>query len=104
MPSDDRLQELRRQRALVQEHLNWLEHEIVRLTGKAASAPSALPAEKTPSDAEAILEQYSGESRSAASTARRGCLFAFFIALGFFALGVIALYFYAAHRHLAPSP
>ena len=78
----DRLQELRRQRALVQQHLAWLDAEIAAATpstalpteGTAAADPApadpALPA--TPEEAEA-LAQARAEAANAPAAAKRGC-------------------------------
>ncbi len=39
----DRLQELRRQRALIQEHLAWLDREIAAASGQPVVAPAPTP-------------------------------------------------------------
>ncbi|MFW5874418.1 MAG: hypothetical protein ACOCVJ_03355, partial [Verrucomicrobiota bacterium] len=48
---DDELQELKRQRALIQRHLDWLDRRIAAAEGGDASpAPSAQPPEPPPAD------------------------------------------------------
>jgi len=110
----DRLNELQRQRALVQEHLAWLEREIAHESG--APAPVASPAPAAPprpvslaprgrdpvaveAEADAILQQYRDQSRNVKQDVRKGC-FLYFV-LAFFVLGVAvaALYFYTTHHH-----
>ncbi len=101
---EDRLQELRRQRALVQQHLAWLDREIAASAGAFAPPspppPPALPAEPVRSaaehEADILLESYREESRSAPAAARRGCLIFFFLALALLGLGVLALYFHVS--------
>jgi hypothetical protein len=108
MPSpDDRLQELRRQRALAQEQLAWLDREIAAASGEPVSAkplPQNLQAAPTAhdDDVEALLESYRAESRRAPDDARRGCFILFFAALALLALGVLALYFYMSSHRLLP--
>lgn len=110
----DRLAELRRQRALVQEHLAWLEREIAATEsagGKIAAEvrpaipasplprPSASPAPITPpsppSDAsiDKLLEQYRSAPGSVKQDVRKGCLLYFALALAVFAASVAVLYF-----------
>lgn len=114
-----RLAELRRQRALVQQHLDWLDREIVRAAPlesdtppaesplplePAPSAPEALPAASTSvsppvpasppaADADAILDRFRPSAGSLQSDVRKGCLLYFTIAMVLFGLGVVALYF-----------
>jgi hypothetical protein len=105
MPSpDDRLLELRRQRALVQEHLAWLDREIASTASGATPAMQSQPAMPAPEDGdiEALIESYKAETRSTPTTVRRGCFFAFAAALLLFFLCVLALYLYI--RGHQPSP
>lgn len=106
MPSpEERLQELRRQRALVQEHLAWIDHEITAASGGAALPPVAPVPPASPaadSETEALMETYRAESRSSLAAARRGCFIVFFAALALFALAVLALYFYT-RSHQPPA-
>ena len=106
----DRLQDLQRQRALVQEQLAWLDREIAALQGPAAPTstpttyakpvPPVAPRYTPPSPADAaaaeraaeeILAQYQQESKSLQTTVRRGCFLYFFIAMGLFIAGVFGL-------------
>lgn len=110
-PVPDRLQDLQRQRALVQEQLAWLDREIAAIQAKpipvlppepaavvmpltsAKSAPinfgDAAAAERA---AEEILAQYQQESQSLQKTVKRGCMLYFFAALGLLVLGIFVLY------------
>ena len=108
MPSpEDRLQELRRQRALVEQQLAWLDREIAAASGglpppaPLQPAPPAVPTAGD-SEVEALMESYRAESRSAPAAARRGCLIVFFAALALFALAVLALYFHTRSLNSPP--
>jgi hypothetical protein len=109
----DRLQDLQRQRALVQEQLAWLDREIAALQGPTAPPPTPVPYATPvppvaprytpPSSADAaaaeqaadeILAQYRQESQSLQTTVRRGCFLYFFIAMGLLILGVFGLYLF----------
>lgn len=82
----DRLQELRRQRALVQQHLAWLDAEIAAATPSATlpasdaaaadPAPEALAPPATPEEPEA-LAQARAEAVNAPAQAKRGCWIVF---------------------------
>ena len=110
----DRLAQLRRQRALAQEQLEWINREIAEaetrarenpgptagLSGEklgsdstvAASTPSAAPT--TPSAAEeAIIAPYRVAPEALNRDVRKGCLLYFFAALLLLAVGVAILYF-----------
>jgi len=119
----DRLQELRRQRALVADHLAWLDREIAAdpaatAPGPGAPSPAApvpvvppvrlpasLPAqpsvagENSPveavvaAEADAILEDYRVAPDELKTDVKKGCFLYFFAALAFVALGVVVLYF-----------
>ena len=123
----ERLAELRRQRALVQEHLAWLDREIAASSPPSApepAAPSAAPpppvrptvqptalrqvappaarlaatSNSAPVDADSILEQYRTAPGSLQSDVRKGCLLYFAGALALLALGVTALSFLIGRR------
>jgi hypothetical protein len=113
MPSpDDRLQELRRQRALVQEQLAWLDREIASASGEATPKPAAQSLPSAPAvqsqptlpaaDGDTVVElikSYQDESRSSPAKAYWGCILIFVAALVLFALCVFAFYFYVrAHQ------
>jgi hypothetical protein len=110
----DRLAELRRQRALVQQHLEWLDREIAAVhagatptepavstpAATAALSPPAAPLKRaleTPAQteevSEQILQEYRVPSESLQQDVRKGCLLYFIAGLTLFALGIVALYF-----------
>jgi hypothetical protein len=115
----DRLQELQRHRAMLQEHLAWLDREIAALGG--TTRPSTLPPPEGPSApfppptpvtvpapppripsptaqlasakaAEEIMAQYQPEGLSVQSKTKLGCFIYFFLALGMVALVVLIFY------------
>ena len=120
MPAPDRLPELLRQRALLQEHLAWLEREIAAASGQEwptypadaanreapapAKPPAAVPSPTAPtapvpattadepSVAEEIIDQYRVAPDALKTDLRKGCLLYFFGALALVALGVVGLY------------
>ena len=119
----DRVRELLRQRALLQEHLAWLEHEIAAASDKkseiavapaapvAPPSPTALPpaatagvaiaakvigataTSETAPAADRMLEEYRVPPTTLQSDVRRGCFLYFAAALMLVALGVTVLYF-----------
>ncbi len=96
----DRLDELKRQRALAQQQLEWFDHEIAREAGNppVPQAPSAASSAPTPADptqaAADILARYQRETQgSMARDARRGCLLWFIFALGAFIICTVGAYF-----------
>lgn len=103
----DRLKELQRQRALLQEHLAWLDAEIARETGALPAVASLLETKGTPQatatpvsiagqSAEDILARYNQDKPgNMAKDAKRGCLLYFIFlmcAVAIFAAGVYVLY------------
>lgn len=81
----DRLDELRRQRAIVQQHLAWIESEIAAAGGEisapktaAPSAPS-LAAKPPATPADALLEQYAAEEQTSPGKVKLGCWIAFVV-------------------------
>jgi hypothetical protein len=105
----DRLQKLLRQRALIQEHLAWLEREISEAEGvpplpapagrpPQAVPPTMPPAVNTLTEAEKILGQFQQNTHDVKTDTRRGCLLIFSLVMGLFALAAIAgYYFYGRH-------
>jgi hypothetical protein len=102
----DRLAELRRQRALVQEHLAWLDREIAAAAPPAppaapmppAPASGAAPAAPPPpaagaADVDEIVAHYRSAPGAVREDVRKGCLLYFALALAVFAAGVAILYF-----------
>jgi len=97
----DRLNELRRQRALQKEHLDSLDREIAALEAAAPPAPGAPPpllttgAAAGDSEAEAILDEYRQASMSIEKRTKFGCVLYFAIVVGVLALLVAAMHFFA---------
>ena len=114
----DRLAELVRQRALVQEHLAWLNREIAAaataakttttLTSDVTTTPAApaagsvvvpiastptSPDTATPADSDEIIARYQATPASVKQDVRKGCLLYFAAAFVVLGLVVIALYF-----------
>lgn len=95
------LDELRRQRELVANHLAWLDRQIAQRSAAtlASRAPSATPAHPEPqrdvapvADPDAILHQYQVEPTNVQRDVRRGCLLYFVIASVLLGAGVWLLY------------
>jgi len=102
----DRLEELRHQRALVQEHLNWLEHEIAQVTvtrltlppfamrpdrpGSVSRPPTPVP---VPATAIPELSQFQVDPDDVHVDTRRGCFLYTGIALIIFVLVLAVIYF-----------
>lgn len=109
-PVSDRLDELRRQRALVQQHLAWLDAEIARTTTAQATEltttnsrddATALRAPSTPRTPEidVLLAAQSDAPANSAAAVKRGCFIAFGLLFLLLALAVTGLYFYSRSRH-----
>lgn len=105
----DRLKELQRQRALIQEQLAWLDREIAATrsasTPNPVSITTSAPPSKSPSlapvsgdaaaaelAAEEIIAEYKTEVQALTGTVRRGCFLYFALALALFVLSVFAFY------------
>ena len=114
MPAPDRLDDLHRQRALVQEHLAWLDREIA--ADKAARRPAPWPpspphasaapaspspiaahADETALVAEAIAKDYLVPSAAVKTDVKKGCFLYFALAFVLLAAGVAGLYFALRH-------
>lgn len=99
----DRLQELLRQKALLDEHAAWLEREIAAERARAGEvppaaapglSPPAAPASAvTDAEADALLDQYRSNPQSLQQEVKRGCFLYFFGALALLGLTVLAVYF-----------
>jgi hypothetical protein len=101
----ERLRHLQRQRALLGEHLTWIDSEIARETStalncpqpadKPASAPLIAPApqaELVSDSAETLIEKYADEERQNPNAIRRGCLIVFTLSLALIAAGVATVW------------
>jgi hypothetical protein len=95
----DRLAQLHRQRALLLEHVAWLEAEIARENPSALS-PVARPAEPVPAAAVMPSDQTLPDFNPAGvhQDVKRGCWIYFSAALLLLALGTLALYFVVTRR------
>lgn len=99
----ERLQELLRQKALLDEHAAWLEREIAAertQIGEVPPAaaprlptPAAPPSATTDAEADALLDQYRSNPQSLQQEVKRGCFLYFFGALALLGLTVLAVYF-----------
>ncbi len=111
----DRLAELRRQRALLTEHLAWLDGEIATAADRsgeppapaAAPAPGPVPTPPAPipgagppasPEVEAIIDRYRSSPGAVQRDLRRGCFLYLAAAVVLTALGVTALYFMISSR------
>jgi len=101
----DRLDEFRRQRALLREHLAWIDREIAGLEGNTPPAPpaaqpaAAASAPPVDVEAEAILAEYRKPPLSIQKQAKVGCLLYFFVALAIMASAVLVLYVLVKRAH-----
>lgn len=113
MSPPDRLAELRRQRALLQQHSDWLDREIA--AAQAGATPVATPPPATPAavisplpvpvpgtgpapaldaiDPDTILSQYRSDESRLKTDVRKGCLLYSALAFLLLTLGVFGLYF-----------
>ncbi len=110
----DRLQELLRQRASLQSHLDWLDREIVSARaassalGASAATQATVPAVTPPlptasttppaasrqdTPSAEIPAEYHLDQDSLRTDVRKGCLLYFFGALALLGLGILAFYF-----------
>lgn len=106
----DRLAELQRQRALVQQHLAWLDREIAAASASAdasaasSSAPAPTPGAPAPTptppaDPTALLEQYRASATDPKTDVRKGCLLYFLAAFAMLGVMIAGFAFYFASRH-----
>jgi hypothetical protein len=104
----ERLDELRRQRALAQEQLAWLDREIARESGPGskpapaatAPAPAATPTAMSTEAARAadeILARYRDESPNTERDVKRGCYLYFVLALVLLFLSALGAYLVYTH-------
>jgi len=105
----DRLQKLLRQRALINEHLAWLDREIAEAEGVpplptavARPLPAPVPAAVTTTasahEAEEILGRFQQDASGVQTDTRRGCLIIFSVAMGLLMLAaIVGYYFYGRH-------
>jgi hypothetical protein len=113
-PPSDRLIELRRQRAMIREHVTWLDREIQREEQKmpaglppsqsemtAAGGPSDhIPELSSPElglEDDKVIEQFRVAPTDIQRDVRKGCLIYFAAAFLLLVAGVIGLYFALRH-------
>lgn len=103
MNPPDRVDELRRQRAVIQAHLDWLDREIARTSGE-VTPPVAAPAPIPPTPPAALdsLPNFEPDPVSAAGDAKRGCLLWFLavVLLGGAAIAAVLFWRYRDHPML----
>jgi len=90
--SPDRLSELRRQRALVSLHLEWLDREIAAAEPP-ATPPAPAPLESGPRSM-GIMPEYAPDPEGAQRATKRGCLLYAALALVLFFAVLAAIYFW----------
>jgi hypothetical protein len=103
-----RLQELLRQKALLEEQAAWLAREIAAEQARAGADPTppvspAAPAlAPSPSaldvEAAAIIDQYRDSAETNPQQVKRGCILYFIGVLVLIALGLLAIHFMAHRR------
>jgi flagellar biosynthesis/type III secretory pathway chaperone len=97
----DRLQELRRQKALLIEQAACLDREIAAEQARINLAPPAA-ASQPPASAdaavEALLNQYRPDPQALRQSVKRGCYLYFLAALALLGLGVLTIYLVDHHR------
>lgn len=99
----DRLDELRSQRALQREQLDWIEREIAALEAAARAAPGAeppeiifpAPASEAEAEAEAILREYQQPAASIETRTKLGCILYLGLLLALMAAAIGAVYLHA---------
>ena len=91
--SPERLSELRRQRALVSQHLEWLDREIAAAESPAPPPAAPAPLEISPMPA-VILPEYVPDPEGARRATKRGCLLYAALALVLFFAVLLAIYFW----------
>ena len=93
--ASDHLNELRRQRALVQQQLDWLDREIAK-GDPTDQVPPVKPTIRTSHEAAPAQDVLIPEPDPVAASqdAKRGCLFAFFTLMALLAALMVALYFW----------
>lgn len=102
----DRADDLRRQRDLLREHLDWIERELANELGASRPEPEAAPRAVAPPslpfrpapvddrDAEAILAEYRTPPTSIAAKTKLGCVTYFIVGMALLAAAVTAFYLY----------
>ena len=98
--SPEKLSQLRRQRELVQQHLDWLDAEIADNTGNQTTSPSRdTPIAPALDQVDAAIAEIAGTGMkpytlTSSTEAKRGCLILFFIIMGLLAATLVGIYFW----------
>lgn len=101
----DRLTDLRRQRAAIQQHLEWLDREIAAASSgpaaapvpvKPAPVPAAPPATSDAPVPDSVLSDLGQpDPVNAARQAKKGCLLYLAVALVIFFAAILAIFYFA---------
>jgi hypothetical protein len=99
----DRLPDLKRQRALVREHLAWLDREIAaaekaRYAAGEPPPPTESPASRSATNPE-LEANYQPDAIATHESTRRGCLMYAIAALALFFGTLVAIYFLRYRDH-----
>ena len=103
----EKLAQLRRQRELVQQHLDWLDGEIAGSSeeqppqhGREAPLSPALD-QVDPSESDLEAPVLKPDTLASSGEAKRGCLILFFIVISVLAATLVGIYFWKySDRHL----
>lgn len=101
----DRLTDLRRQRAAIQQHLEWLDREIAAaqpgsgaasVAAKPAPVPAAPPATAAAPAPDSVLSDLGQpDPVNAARQAKKGCLLYLAVALVIFSAVILGIFYFA---------
>ncbi|OIR13377.1 hypothetical protein GALL_51890 [mine drainage metagenome] len=93
------LDELKRQRALIAQHLDWLDRQIAAEAGSFEEPPpTAAPAPEAENDLLAVPASFVAESHQRVGDARRGCMVAFGLFLLLLGIATVIVYFVGYRR------
>ena len=93
------LDELKRQRALVAQHLDWLDHQIAAEAGGSEEPPPiAAPEPEAEVDLHVVPAAFVAESHQRVGDARRGCMVAFGLFLLLLGIATVIVYFVGYRR------
>jgi hypothetical protein len=100
----DRLDELRRQRELQREHLEWIDRQIAALEGILPQGPDEAPAQaaREVRSAEDILEEFRQHPAAIGKRTKLGCLLYFAAAMAVLAILAAAFYLHVRSGHARP--
>jgi len=96
----DKISQFRRQRELVQQHLDWLDTEIANHSDGPPTLPNGpapiVPAleQAEPAEADIVAPDMKPDPISASTEAKRGCLILFFAVIGLLVATLVGIYFW----------